>query len=422
MLFRFSLYGFLKNQRYFEPFLVLAFLEQGLTFATIGWLVACRAVTVNLSEIPSGAMADTMGRRRVMMGSFIAYLISFVTFGLADSAIWFYPAMILFGIGDSFRTGTHKAMIFQWLRMQDRTDDRTQVYGYTRSWSKFGSAVSGILAAIFVLFTDSYRFVFLFAAIPCVLNLINFAGYPEELDGIQSSQSSRGWLDAWARARTALSRARTQASLRGLLIESMSWEGVFHAAKDYLQPILAVIAVASIGRWVQVDSWSSWSNTQQSALLIGPVYAILFFLSGIASRFAFRIPERAGSVATATHWLWIANTVLFAAIAVAGWFDWMTTLAIVFVLLHLLQNLWRPILISRFDDHASAEEGATMLSIESQAQRLTTMFVAPLLGWMIDWTAVENTSSSNAPGVEYWPIGIVGISACIVALLAPNKR
>ena len=36
MLFRFSLYGFLKNQTYFEPFLVLAFLEKGLNFGMIG--------------------------------------------------------------------------------------------------------------------------------------------------------------------------------------------------------------------------------------------------------------------------------------------------------------------------------------------------------------------------------------------------
>jgi uncharacterized membrane protein YfcA len=39
MLFRFSLYGFLKNQRYFEPFLVLAFLEKGLSFFEIGLLI-----------------------------------------------------------------------------------------------------------------------------------------------------------------------------------------------------------------------------------------------------------------------------------------------------------------------------------------------------------------------------------------------
>ena len=74
MLFRFSLYGFLKNQRYFEPFLVLVLLEKGLTFFLVGVLVGFREIAVNLLEIPSGAVADVCGRRRSMMLSFAAYI------------------------------------------------------------------------------------------------------------------------------------------------------------------------------------------------------------------------------------------------------------------------------------------------------------------------------------------------------------
>ena len=61
MLFRFSLYGFLKNQTYFEPFLILAFREKGLSFFQIGLLIGFREVCVNLFEVPSGAVADLYG-------------------------------------------------------------------------------------------------------------------------------------------------------------------------------------------------------------------------------------------------------------------------------------------------------------------------------------------------------------------------
>ena len=57
MLWRFSLYGLLKNQRYFEAFLVLAFVERGLSFAEIGALIALRELTTNVLEVPSGIMA-----------------------------------------------------------------------------------------------------------------------------------------------------------------------------------------------------------------------------------------------------------------------------------------------------------------------------------------------------------------------------
>ena len=65
MLFRFCLYGFCKNQRYFEDFMILAFRqEKGLSFAMIGLLVGFREICINLLEVPTGAIADVLGRRR----------------------------------------------------------------------------------------------------------------------------------------------------------------------------------------------------------------------------------------------------------------------------------------------------------------------------------------------------------------------
>ncbi|MDE0330630.1 MAG: MFS transporter, partial [Nitrospinae bacterium] len=78
MMFRFSLYGFLKNQTYFEPFLILAFLEKDLSFFQIGILIGFREVCINIFEIPSGAVADLYGRRRSMIFSFLAYIASFL--------------------------------------------------------------------------------------------------------------------------------------------------------------------------------------------------------------------------------------------------------------------------------------------------------------------------------------------------------
>ena len=87
MLFRFSLYGFLKNQRYFDPFLILVFREKGLSFFQIGILIGFREVCTNLFEIPSGALADLYGRRRAMIFSFCAYIVSFAYITSPNSLI-----------------------------------------------------------------------------------------------------------------------------------------------------------------------------------------------------------------------------------------------------------------------------------------------------------------------------------------------
>ncbi len=91
MLTRFCLYGFLKNQRYFEPFFMLALLTHEISFLGIGTLIACRSLTLNILEIPSGAIADLWGRRRCMIGSFVAYVISFLLFAWAPYGLVALP-------------------------------------------------------------------------------------------------------------------------------------------------------------------------------------------------------------------------------------------------------------------------------------------------------------------------------------------
>jgi len=82
MIYRFSLYGFLKKLRFFEPFIILLFREDGLSFLQIGLLYSIRDIATNILEIPSGIYADAFGRRKSMLFSFSAYIVSFIVFYL----------------------------------------------------------------------------------------------------------------------------------------------------------------------------------------------------------------------------------------------------------------------------------------------------------------------------------------------------
>ncbi len=397
MLFRFSLYGFLKNQRYFEPFLILAFLEKGLTFFEIGLLIAFREITVIALEVPSGAIADVYGRRKSMMLSFGAYMGSFLIFAAADRVILLFPAMLLFGIGEAFRTGTHKAMIFSWLKLQGRAEERTRYYGYTRSWSKLGSAVSVVLAGVFVFTSDSYVTIFYFAMIPYLFSIVNFLGYPPELDEVSVPGSPSAVIRHLSSAVGSTLRERP---LRRLLFESMGFEGTFHAVKDYIQPVLMVAAVsATTGFW----ELSGLTDTQRASLLVTPVYLVLHLLSATASRHAHRFADSAGSQDRAAFLMWGMALLVFSIMSVSAYMEILWSLIATFVLLHILQNFWRPVLISRFDASGDDAQGATLLSIESQGRRLATMGMAPALG-----LAVDHVRAAGPDG-EFWPVGMLGV-------------
>lgn len=411
MVLRFSLYGFLKNQRYFEAFLFLAFLDKGLDFFQIGLLVGFRQLAVNLLEVPSGAIADVFGRRRSMIVSLSAYLVGFIVIGAARGIVPLAAGMALLAMGDSFRSGTHKAMIFAWLTGQGRAGERVKVYGYTRSWSKFGSAASVVVGAAIVLASNGYEWVFYATAVPYVLGIINILGYPKELDAPGSASRSLGGL---ARHMAASLKATVRRrGLRRLVGESMGFDGVFAAAKDYLQPVLEAAALSAAATAVVT---TSLSETQRTAILVGPVYVLLYLLAGFASRRSHQVSEAAGGEDRAARVLWAVNALTFACVLASGWFEVLPALVGAFMLMHVVHNLWRPILISRFDVYGDESQGASLLSIESQAQRVSTMILAPLLGLAVDWV------TRTGHGGPFWPIGAAGVIFSLAFLVTASPR
>ena len=77
---RFCLYGFLKNLRFYDAFLLVFFLENGVSFSQVGLLYAAREIVINVVEVPAGIVADAYGRNNSLVAAFGAYLLAFIVF------------------------------------------------------------------------------------------------------------------------------------------------------------------------------------------------------------------------------------------------------------------------------------------------------------------------------------------------------
>ena len=412
MLFRFCLYGFLKNQQYYDPFLILAFRQKGLSFGMIGALIGFRAICINVMEIPGGAVADALGRRRSMVASFLAYIASFAVFGLCEELWTLFAAMLMFSIGEAFRTGTHKAMIFDWLGRQDRLSEKTAVYGRTRSWAKLGSAVSVVIAAGLVFFTEQYSSVFLLCIIPYMLNIVNFAGYPSYLDGSRDSAEKSGGVVRMLLA--AASQSVGRRPLRRLLVEAMGYDGLFQSSKDYMQPVIKAACV-SLPLMLYLEERLAWGERQRVAIAVGVVYFALHLMSSFASRGAGGFAKKFGGEDRSSRLLWRVELLVFAGMALGIFVGLFPVVIVAFVLLAVFQNFWRPILIGRVASHADSAQMATVLSIESQAKSLFVAIVAPLLGWSVDLVG------SCDPDLRFLPIAVLGVVVSASMLLTGRR-
>lgn len=383
MIFRFKLYGFLKNLRFFEPFILLIFLDSGLTFLQIGVLYSVRDFSNYILEIPTGVFADAFGRRKAMVLAFSSYIVSFFVFFFFVDFYIYMLAMLLFGLGEAFRSGTHKALILEHLKLNDMLDLKVSYYGRTRAASQMGSAVTSIIAAVLLFFTGNYRAMFLVSIFPYVIDLINVATYPKILDG-ELAQLHQG--EIWAQTKATLKdfgRIFLDKQAMRPILNSAGFSAIFKTSKDYLQPILETFALAwPVLLLIDID------DVKRTGLVIGVVYFFIYLLTSYASRNSDRFSKRFYSLAAAINITFLAGAIFLFVAGVASWQNLAIISILVFLGFYVLQNLRKPMNVSFISDHISHKVMASGLSVEAQFTTLLVVVFAPALGYLADHAGV----------------------------------
>ncbi|MBN2235913.1 MAG: MFS transporter [Bacteroidales bacterium] len=379
--YQFCAYGFLKNLRFFDPFLLLFFLSKGFSYFEIGQLYAVREIGFFITEIPSGILADAIGRKKSLVFSYLAYLLSFIAFYFASSFFLLAAAMLLFSFGESFRSGTHKALIFAYLEQNNWTSHKTAYYGNTRACSQLGSAFSAAIAAFIVIFDAHLENIFIYSTFPYVLGLINISLYPASLDKIQGQKSLALEFKNAIDLSLESFRYLKQKPLFKAVLNTAVYSAYYKASKDYLQVLILGFSATSF-------LIPSFNLDQRNAFFIGVSYTLLFLLSSIASKNSARFLKLFRKENSAL------NDSLLIGIgfgAIAGGFLFMQfkmAAILLFFVIYLIENLRKPIGISRVVEFSNQRINATVLSVSSQLQAIIAAVLALVLGFMSDQYSV----------------------------------
>ncbi|MBN1501754.1 MAG: MFS transporter [Spirochaetes bacterium] len=383
MYYKFCLYGFLKNLNFFEPFLLLFFVEKGFTFLQIGTLYAIQSISTNILEIPTGIMADAIGRRRTMIYSMLSYLGAFVVYYFSSTFLLFAFAAVCMAFGDAFRTGTHKAMIFEYLKIKDWKDQKVYYYGNTRSWSQMGSALSALIAGAIVFYSGSYKYVFLASIIPYLLDLILLLSYPAELDGDLKEFSAGKVFVNFKNVIIEFIESFKNKNMLRAIINSSSYSGYFDAVKDYLQPVLKSFALS-------IPFAFAVNEKQRSAVIIAVVFFLLNVLTSFASKSAGHFHEKFRNIFRPMNVTLAAGLLLGAAAGFSNAGGLNSVSIIFFIFLYLIHNIRRPLGEAYITDSMQNDILATALSTESQVTTLITALTAPVIGFIADMWGIGN--------------------------------
>ena len=374
---KFCAYGFFKNLRFFEIFFILFLKETGLSYLSIGLLYSIRQITINVMEVPSGIIADTFSRKRALLFAMNAYLISFVIFYLSSRFIFLAGAMVFYGLGEAFRSGTHKAIILNYLEENNLLHLKTRYYGSTRSWSQRGSALVSLLAAGFYYFGTGYRTLFLITIIPYLIDLALISTYPAD----NQKNGSRKELSVPELFKQTISDFihffKSARTLR-LLFSAASYTAFFKTSKDYLQPLLLALTL-------QMPFLLDQKPEARSALLFGGVFFMLYLLTALSAKNAWKIEALFNRPSSAVNLFYLVGV---SGVSLAGiflHFNLNAIAALGFVFLYLVQNIRRPMMVSIMSGQIKSDILASGLSAESQLVTILVAVFAPLFGILIDW-------------------------------------
>ncbi len=142
----------LFNARFYYPVLGVLFLDLGLSLEQYATLNVIWAVTILLLEIPSGAVADVIGRRWMVILAGALMVAEMAVFAFAPLGDWLFPLLvlnrILSGTAEACASGADEALAYDSLPVEDREERWRGVLANLMRWSSGGFFIAMILGAL----------------------------------------------------------------------------------------------------------------------------------------------------------------------------------------------------------------------------------------------------------------------------------
>jgi MFS family permease len=160
----------------YMPIVVPFYESNGLSMKDIMILQAAYSVAIVVLEIPSGYLADVIGRKKTLIIGSVFGILGFLTYSLSFGFVGFLIAEIILGIGQSCVSGADSAMLYDSLLDKGKELTYTRYEGRITSLGNVAEAIAGILGGLLAGITIRVPYIaqtfVAFIALPAALTLV----------------------------------------------------------------------------------------------------------------------------------------------------------------------------------------------------------------------------------------------------------
>jgi MFS family permease len=342
----------------YVPFFMLFMRSRGITFTEIGIALAWYYFLFLILELPSGAIADRIGRKATLVISGLFKITGLIVSIYSFNITWFLVAESCYAFSRSFSSGADSAFLYESLaylkneKLYNKYEGRANAYrGFALT---FGSMVGGLMAI------NSLESVYIFAAIMAAVATV-VALFMNETGTRQTGQTVAHYV---SHLKLSLKEVGTNKKMMWII--------------GYSSLIFISLRAATISLQQPLLIHYNFSNGS-----FGFFDAIVAFTAAIFALLAHPIEKKLG-IKGITFAMPFLSLLIFLFVGITA--SWSLSAALlIFLIIAINWGLYEPV----FRDYLNiqikdTQKRATILSVESLVSRVAFALVSILLGWILD--------------------------------------
>ena len=355
--------------------------QLGLSFAQIFTLDAIYMLMFILFEIPSGALADLIGRKKAILAGLFTLTLAAIVTGNAQNFLQLFLSFFIWALGFSLISGSSDALLYDSLK-SEKLYHRTS--GRALFFSTIGLACAGVTGPL--LFAQHFRLPYLFSALPFAAALLVMIFYREPAVARELSFSLRNHL------RQIRQGAEKAFGNRFILWSTGALALVFTVSYTFAssyQPYLTEIGF----------------DVRQFAFIL----PLLFVIEALGGAWSERITSRLDETVA----FWGSFLLIGISLLSLGLLASRSVLPIMLIY-GFLQGFARPLVSTYANRYIESEHRATIISVQMMASTVTSAILLFLFGLVTDRIGVIALAAV---------IGALVLAAGVpLLLLKPGKR
>ncbi len=342
----------------FMPFMIPFYQDNGLDLAQISLLKAIYSISIVVLEIPSGYLADILGRKKTLLiGSLLGFF-GFATYSFSYGFVGFLIAEMILGFGQSLISGADSAMLYDTLDDLKRKDEYVKYEGRVISIGNISEMAAGLIGGLLV--TISLR-------VPYIAQTaVAFIAIPASLTLIEPKRNAKVVKMGFSHILNIVKYSLVEN-------KNLRWNILHSSIIGACSLSMATLVVQPFLKEINLP-----------LTYFGVVWVVLNFIVGAIAFYAYKIERQLKKV---------KSLILISAIMPLGYIFLSQIFSywglIILIVFYISRGFATPVLKDYINQLTDSNVRATVLSVRNFVIRIFFAIIGPFIGWYTDLFSLQ---------------------------------